>query len=219
MLTPIDIQGKVFKSGGMGYNKQDVDLFFSTVAADYETLYKDNLSLKEKIKQLDENLNHYKEIEKSMQKALMLAETTAEETILSARKNATVIEQEAILKAQTIVADSKIELEKVKVQFSELLRQYDSYRAQYKALAQAQMDLLDSKAFDLDASSAASMEMLEKSASEHADELQAVPVHNNPVTEKEAADNQAEAEDEADETLGGDKTLIKEFTDIFDENV
>ena len=40
MLTPIDIQGKVFKSGGMGYNKQDVDLFFSTVAADYETLYK-----------------------------------------------------------------------------------------------------------------------------------------------------------------------------------
>ena len=219
MLTPIDIQGKVFKSGGMGYNKQDVDLFFSTVAADDETLYKDNLSLKEKIKQLDENLNHYKEIEKSMQKALMLAETTAEETILSARKNATVIEQEAILKAQTIVADSKIELEKVKVQFSELLRQYDSYRAQYKALAQAQMDLLDSKAFDLDASSAASMEMLEKTASEHADELQAVPVHNNPVTEKEAADNQAEAEDEADETLGGDKTLIKEFTDIFDENV
>ena len=33
MLTPIDIQSKVFKSGGMGYNKQDVDLFFSTVAA------------------------------------------------------------------------------------------------------------------------------------------------------------------------------------------
>ena len=219
MLTPIDIQGKVFKSGGMGYNKQDVDLFFSTVATDYETLYKDNLSLKEKIKQLDENLNHYKEIEKSMQKALMLAETTAEETILSARKNATVIEQEAILKAQTIVADSKIELEKVKVQFSELLRQYDSYRAQYKALAQAQMDLLDSKAFDLDASSAASMEMLEKTAAEHADELQAVPVHNDPAAEREAADNQAEAEDEADETLGGDKTLIKEFTDIFDENV
>ena len=146
-------------------------------------------------------------------------ETTAEETILSARKNATVIEQEAILKAQSIVADSKIELEKVKVQFSELLRQYDSYRAQYKALAQAQMDLLDSKAFDLEASSAASMEMLEKSASEHADQLQAGPVHNDPLPEKEAAQNQEEPEDEADETLGGDKTLIKEFSDIFDENV
>ena len=219
MLTPIDIQSKTFKSGGMGYNKQDVDQFFASVAADYETLYKDNLSLKEKIVQLDENLSHYKEIEKSMQKALMLAETTAEETILSARKNATVIEQEAILKAQSIVADSKVELEKVKVQFSELLRQYDSYRAQYKALAQAQMELLDSRAFDLDASSAASMELLEKTANEHADELQAVPVHNDPILEKDSAENQEEPEDEADETLGGDKTLIKEFTDIFDENV
>ncbi len=218
MLTPIDIQSKVFKSGGMGYNKQDVDAFFSTIAADYETLYKDNLSLKEKIKQLNENLNHYKEIEKSMQKALMLAETTAEETILSARKNATVIEQEAILKAQSIVADSKIELEKVKVQFSEILRQYDSYRAQYKALAQAQMDLLDSKAFDLEASSAASMELLEKSANEHADELQAVPVHNDPIPEKAEAGKE-EAEDDLDETLSTDKTLIKEFTEIFDENV
>ena len=218
MLTPIDIQSKVFKSGGMGYNKQDVDAFFSTIAADYETLYKDNLSLKEKIKQLDENLNHYKEIEKSMQKALMLAETTAEETILSARKNATVIEQEAILKAQSIVADSKIELEKVKVQFSEILRQYDSYRAQYKALAQAQLELLDSKAFDLESSAAASMELLEKSANEHADELQTVPVHNDPIPEA-AADHKEEADDELDETLSTDKTLIKEFTDIFDENV
>ena len=218
MLTPIDIQSKVFKSGGMGYNKQDVDAFFSTIAADNETLYKDNLSLKEKIKQLDENLNHYKEIEKSMQKALMLAETTAEETILSARKNATVIEQEAILKAQSIVADSKIELEKVKVQFSEILRQYDSYRAQYKALAQAQLELLDSKAFDLESSAAASMELLEKSANEHADELQTVPVHNDPIPEA-AADHKEEADDELDETLSTDKTLIKEFTDIFDENV
>ena len=217
MLTPIDIQSRTFR-GGMGYNKQDVDVFFSSIAADYETLYKDNLSLKEQIKQLEDNLNHYKEIEKSMQKALMLAETTAEETILSARKNATVIEQEAILKAQSIVADSKIELEKIKVQFNELLRQYDSYRAQYKALANAQLELLDSKAFDLDASSAASMELLEKSANEHADELQAVPVHDTPVSEN-AADSQEERDDEADETLGGDKGLIKEFTDIFDENV
>lgn len=216
MLTPIDIQSRTFR-GGMGYNKQDVDAFFSSLSADYEFLYKDNLSLKEKIKQLEENLNHYKEIEKSMQKALMLAETTAEETILSARKNATVIEQEAILKAQSIVADSKVELEKVKVQFSELLRQYDSYRAQYKALAQAQIELLDSRAFDLDASSAASMEMLEKSAAEHADELQAEPVHNDQLPAETAAGE--EPEDDADETLGGDKTLIKEFTDIFDENV
>ena len=48
MLTPIEIQGKTFKNSGMGYSKADVDSFFSTISSDYEALYKENLSLKEK---------------------------------------------------------------------------------------------------------------------------------------------------------------------------
>ena len=47
MLTPIEIQGKTFKNSGMGYSKADVDSFFSSVSADFEALYKENLSLKE----------------------------------------------------------------------------------------------------------------------------------------------------------------------------
>lgn len=86
MLTPIEIQGKTFKNSGMGYSKADVDSFFSSVSADFEALYKENLSLKEKINNLDASLSHYKEIEKSLQKALVLAETTAEETIVGRRR-------------------------------------------------------------------------------------------------------------------------------------
>ena len=37
MLTPIDVQAKTFKSG-MGYSKQDVDSFLTSLYADYETL-------------------------------------------------------------------------------------------------------------------------------------------------------------------------------------
>ena len=146
MLTPIEIQGKTFKNSGMGYSKADVDSFFSSVSADFEALYKENLSLKEKINNLDASLSHYKEIEKSLQKALVLAETTAEETIVGAKKNATVIEQEAVLKAQSIVADAKVELEQLHVKTTDLLQQYDRYRTQYKALASAQLDLLNSEA-------------------------------------------------------------------------
>ena len=45
MLTPVDMQGKTFKSG-MGYSKADVDSFFATLTADYETLYRENMELK-----------------------------------------------------------------------------------------------------------------------------------------------------------------------------
>ena len=73
MITPIDIQAKSFKTG-MGYSKADVDSFFQTVASDFEALYRENLELKDKVNILNDGINHYKSIEKSLQKALVLAE-------------------------------------------------------------------------------------------------------------------------------------------------
>ncbi len=216
MLTPIDIQGKIFKSG-MGYNKADVDSFFLSMSADYETLYRENLSLKERINNLTESLNHYREIEKSLQKALVLAETTAEETIVSAKKNATVIEQEAILKAQTIVADAKVELDRIHVQTTDLLQQYDRYRAQYRALAAAQLAVLDSDAFDIELATLNALSGLSEDASGRAEKFQAEPVHAVPnnsyafQTEAIAADEQ----ESFDEALSTDDSMIRDFSEMF----
>ncbi len=215
MLTPIEINGKTFKSG-MGYSKADVDSFFSGMSADYETLYKENLSLKEKINNLNEGLNHYREIEKSLQKALVLAETTAEETIVGAKKNATVIEQEAVLKAQTIVADAKVELERIHVKTADLLQQYDRYRAQYKALASAQIELLNSEAFNIELATMNAITGLEQSASEHVDQLQAAPVHQDGAALSGAAASE-EQEEDFDETLSTEESMIKDFSAMFDD--
>ena len=216
MLTPIEVQSKTFKNSGMGYNKADVDGFFHILSSDYEGLYSENLSLKEQINNLNESLNHYREIEKSLQKALVLAETTAEETVLSAKKNATVIEQEAVLKAQTIVADAKVDLEKLKGQLADLLKQYESYRAQYKALAQSQMDMLNSDSFNIGPKLQDDISGLEKSAAQHIDMLQAEPVHKDPV--KPAPDRlDGHDEDEDEDTVVPDESIIKNFSDMFDE--
>lgn len=214
MLTPIEIQGKTFKNSGMGYSKADVDSFFSTISSDYEALYKENLSLKEKINNLNASLDHYKEIEKSLQKALVLAETTAEETIVGAKKNATVIEQEAVLKAQTIVADAKVELERLHVKTTDLLQQYNRYRAQYKALAAAQLETLNSEAFDIDAATMKSITGLEESAAEHLDQLQAAPVYTAPETKEQKQED--EQEEDFDETLSTEDSMIKDFSEMFD---
>lgn len=125
MITPIDIQARNFKTG-MGYSKADVDAFFQTLTTDFETLYRENLELKDKINILNDGINHYKSIEKSLQKALVLAEQTAEDTITSAKANATVIEQEAVLKAQSIVADAKIELDHIHSKTIELIQRMKS---------------------------------------------------------------------------------------------
>lgn len=207
MLTPIDVQAKTFKSG-MGYSKADVDSFLTNLYADYETLYRENMELKDKTGLLNESLSRYKDIEKSLQKALVLAETTSEETIASAKTNAAVIEQEARVKAEAIVADAKQELENIRSMTAELIQRYEAYKSQYKALASAQMELLSSSAFNIELAKVESLVVSEAP--------EAKPVYQE-VAAQVAANAAKEAEDDMDETVTEDDTMIKDIASIFDK--
>lgn len=149
MITPIEIQNKVFKSGGLGYDKKDVDSFMEELLGNYEGLYRERMEMNDRINVLNEGLQYYKSIEKTLQKALVLAERTAEETKSTAMKNAMLIEQEAVSKANMILEDAKCELEQIRKQTLELVRQYDMYKVKFKSLVNAQTELLDSQSFNL----------------------------------------------------------------------
>ena len=149
MLTPVEIQSKTFKSGGLGYDKKDVDHFMREVLNSYENMYRENMELNDKIATLTEAVQYYKTIEKTLQKALVLAEKTAEDTKAAAIKNAKNIESEASIRAQVIIADAKNELEHVHAQTIKIAQQYEKYKAQFKSLAAAQIDLLESDSFDI----------------------------------------------------------------------
>lgn len=149
MITPIEIQNKTFKSGGLGYDKKDVDGFMQEVLENYEELYREKMEMTDRINVLSEGLQYYKTIEKTLQKALVLAERTAEETKANAMRNASLIEQEATSKANVILEDAKRELEAIRKQTVELVRQYDVYKAKFKSLALAQTELLDSQSFTI----------------------------------------------------------------------
>lgn len=149
MITPVEIQNKVFKSGSFGYDKKDVDNFMQQLLENYEELYREKMEMKDRINVLNEGLQYYKTIEKTLQKALVLAERTAEETKGNAVKNAKLIEQEAVSKANVILQDARRELEQIRRQATELVRQYDMYKAKFKSLAAAQTELLDSQSFSI----------------------------------------------------------------------
>lgn len=113
MLTPIDIQNHVLKSGMGGYNKKETDDFIESVQSSYEQLYKENHDLKEKISTLSEGLQYYKQMEGTLQKALVLAEKTSTETLEAARTQAAVLEQESQEKADAILNESQAKAEEL----------------------------------------------------------------------------------------------------------
>ncbi len=170
MLTPIELQGKVFKTG-FGYDKKDVEAFLKEVVENYEKLYKENLDLNDKINVLSEGVQYYKSIEKTLQKALVLAEKTAQDTeamatqkaeamVAEAEKKAALIEQEAYTKADKITAnalndakslqmDARKNLEQLRLQISSLVQQYEHFKIQYRQLLATQSEFLDNNAFKI----------------------------------------------------------------------
>ncbi len=151
MLTPIELQNKNFKSGGLGYDKKDVDQFFREVHDNYLRLYSENIDLRDKVSALNDALQQYKTMEKTLQRALVLAEKTAEDTKTAAVKNARIIEKEAQTKSQIILADARNELEHIHTQTLDMLKQFEKYKAQFKSLAMAQIEVLESESYSINA--------------------------------------------------------------------
>ena len=64
----------------MGYEKKDVDAFLKAICSDYESLYRENIELKDRINTLNGAVHEYRSIEKSIQKAMVLAQQIADKT-------------------------------------------------------------------------------------------------------------------------------------------
>ncbi len=107
MLTPFDIQNRTLKTTMGGYNKKDTDEFMAQILESFEAVYKENRDLKEKITSLSEGIQYYKQMENSLQKALILAEKTSTETQDEAKTRADAIIREAQEKADALVNETK----------------------------------------------------------------------------------------------------------------
>jgi len=148
MLTSSEIREKQFKNG-IGYDKKDVEQFLHDISNDFEALYKENSNLKNKAQELDDNLGYYKTIEKTLQKALMLAEKTAQDTRATAFREADAIEMEAKAKANMILSVSRKQLEVLEHKTINLMQQYDLFKAHFEGLLHSEIELLNSKSFSI----------------------------------------------------------------------
>lgn len=143
MLTPLDIESKVFSKSFSGYNVSEVKIFLKEILAYYEMLYKENIELKDKINTLQEGVQYYKNIEETLHNTLILAEKTAEETKALARQKAEQIEKEAQLKADVIVNDSKNQVYDINKAKEELVRGFDIYKIQMKQFLNSQLEIIE----------------------------------------------------------------------------
>lgn len=143
-LTPLDIHNKEFRRSLRGYNEDEVNDFLDRVIKDYESLIRHNKDLEERVAQVEEQVKHFKMMEDSLSKSIMLAQETSEELKQNARKEAQLVIREAEKNADRIVQDALNKARRQALELDEVKKQAAVFRARFRSLLQAQTEMLDS---------------------------------------------------------------------------
>lgn len=144
MLTPVDIDNKTFKKVKFGgYDINDVEEFLVDVMNSYETLYKENSELKDKITIMQESVSYYKSLEDGVSKTIENAQTAADEIRKASEREAEVIKKEARLEAEKEIEEIKEEITKKQIELEEAKKQIQIYKIKVRSMLEAQLKIID----------------------------------------------------------------------------
>ncbi|WP_308638933.1 DivIVA domain-containing protein [Paenibacillus silvisoli] len=147
-LTPLDIHNKEFGRRLRGYDEDEVNEFLDQVIKDYEALIRENKEIQNQALALQEKLNHFANIEETLSKTIIVAQEAADEVRNNAKKEAQLIVKEAEKNADRIINESLSKSRKVALEVEELRKQASIYRARFRTLVEAQLELLSHDSWD-----------------------------------------------------------------------
>lgn len=142
MLTPLDIHNKKFKKEFRGYDPVEVDQFMQEVAKSYERMLQESLELKENIDRLSVKLEHYQQMEATLHSTLMIAQETAEEVKLNAKRECELMMREVEMRGQKMLDEVSAKVRRMNSEYEELRKQAQVFRIRQKTLLTAQLEIL-----------------------------------------------------------------------------
>lgn len=144
MLTPQEVSEHAFaKASFGGYNMAMVDEFLDILTADYTTLYKENATLKAKMKVLVEKVEEYRSTEDAMRKALLTAQKMADDLVAEAEQKRSKLLQNAEADAKARIGEIQQEIRDEQLRLAAARNATAAYVAKLKELYQHEMDYLN----------------------------------------------------------------------------
>lgn len=139
----MDINNKEFKKVLRGYAQDEVDEFLDQIAENYEELYKENSSFKEKIAVLNEKLEHYSKIEDTIQNTLLLAQNAAEQAKQSAKGEAELVVKNANDTSKSMIDKANSEVIRINDDYEKMKQEFIKFRAKYRNFMNTQLDMFN----------------------------------------------------------------------------
>lgn len=142
-ITPLDIQQQQFKGKMLGgLDPHDVDAFLQMVAAEMESLIRENSDLKEQGRKASLQLDELSQREVALRDTMLAAQKISEEMKANAQKEATLLISEAELKGERIVADAENRLLQLNNQIHEIKRLKLQFESNLRSLLESHLKML-----------------------------------------------------------------------------
>ncbi len=142
-LTPVDIRNQEFRKAFRGYDAADVDDFRQRVADELERLLKERAEMDGKLQQLREQLKSFREREKALNDALVLAQQLRADSEQAARREADLVAKEARIEADGILKEARSEERSVRRDVETAQREFSSYLASFRTLLERYLSEVD----------------------------------------------------------------------------
>ena len=132
-----------FNNSFPGYNKNEVNSLVSNVTTEYESMLNNLKSRDNEINVLKKELEHYKNIESTLNRAILIAEESSQNIKRTAFDESKVIIEDAKKNASRIINNALIKAERVEFEAEALKRQVDKYKKKYKNILEEQLDEIE----------------------------------------------------------------------------
>ncbi len=126
-----------------GYNRSEVNQFVSDVISETEGIITRVKSQRDEIEKLKKELEHYKELESTLNKAIIKAEETSDNIKKMAREESNMIIDNAKHNASRIVNEALIKAEKIENNSYTLQRNMKIFKRKLKILMEQQQAVVD----------------------------------------------------------------------------
>lgn len=144
-LTPLDVRKKRgdFARQFRGYAREEVDGYLELVAERLEELVRENLTLRERVERLAEQVAAFQERESAVQEAIITAQKLKDEIRAQAEREAGLLRREAGAEIERVRAATARLVEERRQAVAELGRKRSRLLQQWRAFLERELEALE----------------------------------------------------------------------------
>ncbi len=132
-----------FSTSIQGYKKEEVNDFVKEVTKEYESMLQKLKNSCEIIESLRSELKHYKDIESTLNRAILVAEESTSNIKKAAYDESKVIVEDAKRNATKVINNALAKAERIESEAEALRRKVAVYKKRFRALVEDQLDELE----------------------------------------------------------------------------